>query len=290
MKPIVVKAFQWVRAKDPTFNAGVAKTATATLTNNTGQDLTCTTELYIDVTKVADSGMSASFSLPAGGSLTVNYQVPMPKAGGPYHVYIDVWSGGALLAHYQATEDVTVNPALAITTASLPNGVIGAAYSQTLVASGGSGSYSWSIASGSLPPGLSLSSAGAISGTPTATGTSTFTVQVSDGIGTVTQSLSITIGVALSISTTSLPNGYLSISYSQTLAAAGGSGSYSWSVVSGSLPPGLSLSSAGVISGTPTTAGTYSFTVQVSDGISTKPQSLTITVTSAIGIGTITWV
>ena len=289
MEKIKVKALEWLHSKDPMFNAGETRTAKATVTNNTDQTITCTTELYLDVTKVATSGVSSSFTLQPGGSIDVSYVASMSKVGGPWHVYVDVSSGTTLLAHYQATEDVTVNPALSITTTSLPNGIVGAAYSQTLVAAGGSGSYSWSIASGSLPPGLSLSSAGVISGTPTTAGTYTFTVQVSDGIGTVTQSLSITIGVALSISTTSLPNGYLNIAYSQTLVAAGGSGSYSWSIASGSLPPGLSLSLAGVISGTPTTAGTYTFTVQVSDGISTKTQSLSITITSAIGIGPITW-
>ena len=82
----------------------------------------------------------------------------------------------------------------------------------------------------------------------------------------------------------------LILSYSQTLIASGGGGSYTWSIVSGSLPAGLSLSPGGVISGTPATAGAYSFTVQVSDGVSTATQSLSITITSAIGIGPITWV
>ena len=138
--------------------------------------------------------------------------------------------------------------------------------------------------------GLTLSG-NTISGTPTTAGAYSFTVQVSDGIGTVTQSLSITIGQPLSIGTTSLPNGYINIVYSQTLIASGGGGSYTWSIVSGSLPAGLSLSPGGVISGTPATRqGVYSFTVQVSDGVSTATQSLSITITSAIGIGPITWV
>ncbi len=109
MKPIAVKALQRLRAKDPTFNVGETHTAKATLTNNTGQSLTCTTELYIDVTKVATSGVSQPFTLPAGGSIDVSYVVPMPSSpGGPYHVYIDVSSGGTVIAHYQATEDVTI--------------------------------------------------------------------------------------------------------------------------------------------------------------------------------------
>lgn len=81
-----------------------------------------------------------------------------------------------------------------ITTTSLPNGAIGIAYSQTLAATGGDGSLSWSITAGSLPAGLSLSSAGVISGTPTASGTSNFTVRVADQDNDAdTQALSITI-------------------------------------------------------------------------------------------------
>jgi hypothetical protein len=82
---------------------------------------------------------------------------------------------------------------LTITTTSLPNGVNGNAYSQTVTASGGTGSYSFSLASGTLPAGLSLSASGTISGTPTAAGTSTFTVSVSDGSTSATKILSITI-------------------------------------------------------------------------------------------------
>jgi len=106
---VAVETLEWLHSMDPTFNVGESHTAKATLTNQTDQALTCTTELYLDVTKVATSGVSASFTLPAGGSIEVSYVVPMPaSSGGPYHVYIDVWSGGTLLAHYQPTEDVTV--------------------------------------------------------------------------------------------------------------------------------------------------------------------------------------
>jgi len=195
---VKVRGLSW--KGDPTFTVGETHTAKATLTNQTSQALTCTTELYIDVTKKATSGVSSSFSLPAESSMDVSYVVPFSAAGGPWHVYIDVWSGGALLAHYQATEDVTIStPPLVISTTSLPNGYINITYSQTLAASGGSGSYSWSLASGSLCPGLLLSTAGVISGTPTTAGTYTFTVKVSDGISTATQSLSIIITSAIGI-------------------------------------------------------------------------------------------
>ena len=162
-----------------------------------------------------------------------------------------------------------------ITTSSLPDGTGNIAYSKTLAASGGSGTYTtWSIKSGTLPGALSLnSSTGVISGTPTTSGTSNFTVQVTDSKGaTGSANLSITIQAAPIITPTSLLDGKVNIAYSQTLAASSGSGAYTtWAITSGALPVGLSLLSmpgflsTGVISGTPTTSGTSSFTVQVTD-------------------------
>jgi len=84
----------------------------------------------------------------------------------------------------------------------------------------------------------------------------------------------------LSIITTTLPDGAVGVAYSQTLQASGGTGSYTWSITSGSLPAGLTLSSStGLISGTPTTAAISNFTAQVNDGSTTASQPLSITVT-----------
>ena len=178
---------------------------------------------------------------------------------------------------------------LVVTTTSLPNGQIGVAYSQTLQATGGQTPYSWSTVGGTLPAGLTLSSGGVISGTPTTAGTSNFTVRATDSQGTPDtddQALSITIPANLVITTASLPGGTVGTAYSQTLAATGGVTAYSWSVVSGSLPAGLSLgSSTGAISGTPTTANTYNFTVRVTDSQSpadTDDQALSIVVTAGV--------
>ncbi len=154
-----------------------------------------------------------------------------------------------------------------ITTSSLPEGTVGQSYSATLQAGGGRTPYSWSIAAGSLPSGLSLSSGGTISGTPTSLGTTSFTVRVTgaDGLSS-TRSLSIQVSAAPqapTITTSSLPGGTVGQSYSATLQASGGTTPYSWSIASGSLPSGLSLSSSGTISGTPTSPGTATFTVRV---------------------------
>ena len=179
---------------------------------------------------------------------------------------------------------VGCGPKLAITTTSVPGGTEGEAYTATLVATGGTGEYTWSVISGALPDGLSLS-AGAISGTPTAAGTSNFTVQVNDGKKTLSQALSIVIAeaapVELAITTTSLPGGTVNETYEETLEAVGGTGEYTWSIVSGNLSEGLSLSSAGVISGTPTAAGTSDFTVEVNDGEANVTAELSILVSEA---------
>jgi prepilin-type N-terminal cleavage/methylation domain-containing protein len=187
---------------------------------------------------------------------------------------------------------ITIYSPLSITTTSLPNGTVGSAYSQTLAASGGATPYSWSLSSGSLPAGLSLSSGGSITGAPVSAGTSNFTVQATDSANptqnTATKALSITINYNFSITTASLPDGNVGTAYSQTLNASGGVVPYTWSISAGSLPAGLTLSSAGVISGTPTTGGTSNFTVRVTDNASpshnttTKALSITITSTTTV--------
>ena len=138
--------------------------------------------------------------------------------------------------------------------------------------------------SGALPAGLSLSTAGTISGTPTTAETASFTVQVTSASLSGTASLSITITSAPTVTTSSLPGGTVGVAYSQTLAATGGDGSYSWTISSGVLPAGLSLSAAGTISGTPTAAGAATFTVQVTSAGLSGTASLTITVAAQLDI------
>ncbi len=208
---------------------------------------------------------------PYSGSATIT-----PTADG---VYTYALTCGGMESAF-ATLIVGAPPTLSVTTESLPAGQAGTAYAQTLQASGGVAPYTWSIGSGALPTGLSLApGTGVISGTPTAPGTASFTVQVKDAESTpqsATQNLTITISpVPLAVSTTQLPSGSEGVAYSQTLVATGGITPYSWSITSGTLPTGLSLSSSsGTISGTPTSPATFVFTVQVKDSEST-PQTAT---------------
>ncbi|MFO0699418.1 MAG: putative Ig domain-containing protein [Nitrospira sp.] len=162
---------------------------------------------------------------------------------------------------------------LGITTTTLPGGTVGAAYNQTLVASGGVPGYVWSLNAGSnpLPEGLSLNPAGVISGTPTAAATTTITVKLTDSAGgTATKEFTVTVTAStvqpLAIITSAFPGGTVGTAYNAFLSVAGGTGAKSWSVSSGTLPAGLSLNATtGVISGTPTAAGTSTFTLRIQD-------------------------
>jgi hypothetical protein len=181
---------------------------------------------------------------------------------------------------------------LNITMGSLPDGRVNQPYSETLAAAGGTSPYTWSVTAGSLPDGLTLSSAGVVSGTPTTADTFSFTVRVTDGAAdTATAALSITV-IGLHVDTDSLPDGYTDEAYSATLTAVVGTVPYTWSLALGSLPTGLTLTTVGnegVISGTPTTAGTYSFTVRVTDSDSpsvTATKTLSITIQQRLSVAT----
>jgi len=186
----------------------------------------------------------------------------------------------------------TGGPTYVVLTTSLPGGNVGVAYTpQLLEASVGyEGPNQWSIVAGRLPPGLTIGNAPGeggypdpyttiISGTPTTPGLFNFTVQAYQAGQPplyATQALSIYITGPLTITTPSLPAGAVGVPYSQTFTAAGGpsgGGTQSWSLIGGTLPTGLALSLNGTLAGTPTTAGSYPFTIQVlsssSDGGST---------------------
>jgi uncharacterized repeat protein (TIGR01451 family) len=168
-----------------------------------------------------------------------------------------------------ATFSLTVAaPTIALAPTTLPTPVIGAAYSQTITASGGTAAYSYAIGAGTLPPGLSLSTGGALAGTPTGVGTFNFTVIATDANGfTGSRAYSFTITApTITLTPAALPGAVLGTAYSQTVTASGGTMPYTYSIGSGALPTGLALNaSSGVLSGTPTAAGTFSFTVKAVD-------------------------
>ena len=188
----------------------------------------------------------------------------------------------------QALTLVVVN-AVSVTTTALAQGTTNQAYSVTVAATGGSGTYTWTATG--LPAGLSITSAtGEISGTPTTAATSTVTVTVTDPsppARTTSKSLSLVVALPLAVTTASVPAATQGTAYSTTLAATGGSGTRTWSVVSGSLPSGITLSTGGVLGGTATVSGSFTFTARVSDtGGRTADQSLTLAVVAPLVIST----
>jgi Putative Ig domain len=272
----------------------VAVSPNAALTIDQGQQVNFTASVTNDA---ASKGVT--WSVSGGGTLTgststaVTYNAPTPVTA---NLTVTVTATSVADATKSASVTITVTPPPTVTTTSpLTAGTVGAAYSVTLQASGGSGALAWSLASGTLPNGLSLSSGGVISGTPTAAVTSTFTVQVADSGSpalTATKQLSITVNPApLTIVTSSLPNGTVQSAYSSTLQASGGTTPYTWSVTVGTLPTGLTLNAAtGKISGVPTTSGTSTFTVTATDSATptaqTKSKQFSILVNPVLSIST----
>jgi hypothetical protein len=194
---------------------------------------------------------------------------------------------------------LTVTPIVITSSSTLPSGTVGTAYSQTLTATGGTGTVTWTVAAGNyLPPGLGLATNGVLSGTPTQSAQYRFTVTATDTASHV-RSTTITVsiycpGCAPPTAQTQNANfGTFSIGQVETqLSATGGNGTYAWSVIAGTLPPGLAVrtdkpsffplsASAGLI-GVATTPGTYNFTLRVTSGASTSDQPSTLKVTTLL--------
>jgi Putative Ig domain/Bacterial Ig-like domain (group 2) len=219
-----------------------------------------------------------------------------PTTRGTYSFTVHLADAGPPTQFATTKLTLKVVKPLAIDTSSLPGGTVGAKYSQSLVAFGGTRPYSWSIGpgTGSLPSGLRLNpKTGTITGTPTSAGTSNFLVQVSDAASpgqSATEELSINVVNPLTMTTLTLPTAVLNSQYSMTLAAFGGAQPYTWSISAGSLPVGLTLSpGSGIISGTPTATGQSTFTIEVTD--SKKPSqsvSRTFVVSVVNGFGSTT--
>ncbi len=160
-------------------------------------------------------------------------------------------------------------PVITVGPAGLPNGTANASYLETNTASGGIGIGTFTVTSGLLPVGLNLNTnTGVISGTPTVTGTNIFTVTASDANGCAgSAGYTVVIGCpAITVGPETLPDGSVNTAYLATNTASGGVGSVQFAVTSGLLPTGLSINTnSGIISGTPTVAGTNLFTVTATD-------------------------
>jgi len=216
--------------------AGCAGAACGTFTN-----ITSTTAIYV---------------APASVSATLNVTVTATSVAQPLQ-------SSSVTFH--------VMPPPSIITTDLPAATPSYVYHTSLTASGGVQPLVWTVASGTLPAGMSLNSAGVLFGTPTTGSTTTITIKVTDSSGSPSgavstqQTFNFTVVGVLGVNAGVLPEGKVGTAYSTPLAATGGMPPYFWSIYSGSLPSGLVLQKTGVISGTPTIAGTYSFQMSVID-------------------------
>ncbi|MDE3062520.1 MAG: putative Ig domain-containing protein, partial [Acidobacteriota bacterium] len=290
---------------DTTKSQPITITIPAAPAVSTGSLAAATVGTPYSVTLAGSGGISpytwalSSGTLPASITLTsagVLAGTPMATDAGTYNLTFKVTDSGtptALTSTKALTLTISAAPAIAFATTSLANATYKVAYSATVSASGGAGTLTYNLSTGPLPAGLTLSPAGVISGTPTAAGTFPIAVTASDAFGdSQPQALSLKVVYpALAIAPASLPTAYVNSNYSQTFTATGGSGTgYSYGVASGtSLPAGLTLSPAGVLSGKPTTSGSASFGVTVTDSASnTNTATYTLTINPAVSFTTAT--
>ena len=177
--------------------------------------------------------------------------------------------------------------------ATLPAGTVGAAYSVvTFQANGGTAPYHYAIGEGSLPPGMTLSAAGLLTGTPTAGGVFSITVLATDAESlTASKTYSLTVNpptISVSASAATLPAAAITSPYSESFVASGGTGPYTY-ILTGTLPAGFSLSTAGILSGTATVAGgPYTFTVTATDSSTGTGPYSGVSTTYSLRIGTAT--
>jgi hypothetical protein len=188
---------------------------------------------------------------------------------------------------------IFVDPGLAIENEPVKPATIGQAYSDTLSAksvvtlnppTGSAAQPTWSLLSGSLPPGLTLSEQGLLTGTPTAEGSYGFAVKAQLGNAVDTQEYTLGVRQPLSVKSpfgpARPPSSEVGIRLAKTFTATGGSGTYRWAVVSGTLPPGVVLNATqGTVAGAPQAAGAFAFGVSATDSegrVTTSAAALTV--------------
>ncbi|MBB3923307.1 putative Ig domain-containing protein [Xanthomonas arboricola] len=285
----------------PTASGGFNFTATAT---DSGGSPTSGARAYTLTVAVATTTFPAT-SLPAGTAGQAYSSALNPATGGvapytyavtagalPAGITLDGSSGaltgtpgsvGSFSFSVTATDSTTGTPSQAtrsytltiaappivVAPSALPAATRGTAYSQTLSASGGTAPYTYALASGTLPAGITLASNGTLSGTATVEGSFNLTVTATDaGSFTGNQAYTLTVaGPNLVLPASTLPAGTAGQAYSAAITpATGGTAPYTYALTGGVLPAGVVVDAAtGTLSGTPTVAGTFNFTLTVSD-------------------------
>jgi putative Ig domain-containing protein len=216
----------------------------------------------------------ASGPLPAGLTLSATGVISGSPSGAPgtYPIIAEVQDAFGMSAPKPLSVVVTSSSPvpLDITTPTpLPQGSVGDAYSLLMTATGGSGTgYVFSITGGDLPPGLNLASNGQISGAPTSVvSAAPVTIRVRDSLNTpfAKAFTMTTVDLRPSITNVALDPAEVGVGYSDQLMGQGGTGPYTFANILGPLPTGMSLSTSGALTGTPTTAGTYPVRFRITD-------------------------
>jgi hypothetical protein len=231
-----------------TDNGGGSYTVDATILGQPCGQTTGGTVLRVDVTSSGPDGL---------GSVTVTSVRVRECDNSP--VAVDPGPAASLKVQFTP---------LAIAPATLPSGMTGASYHQVLVASLGTAPYVFGLTSGTLPPGVTLTPDGIVDGVPTSGGSYPITVGVTDAFGCAgTRDYTLLVDcVPLAVNAALAPDGLLGASYLAGFTATGGSGAITWSVGSGELPDGLTLTpSSGQLAGTPATPGTFTFSLTATD-------------------------
>ena len=235
-----------------------------------------------DISWELQSGsLPSNLTLGSGGIISGT-----PPTAGTYSFTVKATDslGTVVLKPYK----LLIKNCVGISTSMVPNATVGTAFSNTLVVTGGTAPYTWSVADGVTPPGLTLSNTGVLSGKATAYGNYNYTLSVTDVNGsTASKYLSQTVLASAWTISTAVTYGTKDLQYWFTMTATGGAGDKTWTLQSGTLPPGLNLGPDGIISGTPVTAGAYAFTVKATDSLGvTVTKSYTLTIKNSVSIST----
>ncbi len=264
-----------------------ANSNAVTLTADKPSTITQGTVVHITAVVANDtSNAGVTWNTPAHGTLSsitttsATYTAPALAAG--QSVSDTVKATSVTFPSQNMSLTFTVEGAPQITTTTLPTGTVNGTYSATVNVAGGIAPFSWVIASGALPANLSLSASTTnsviITGIPATVGLSApFTIKATDSTAASTTSGALTVSIGnLGIATaTPLPPASAGDAYSLQFQASGGTAPYMWAVTTGSsLPASITLSSSGLLSGTPQTAATSTFNVTVTDS-EVPPASLT---------------
>ena len=199
-----------------------------------------------------------------------------PTSEGNYHFVVKAQDGNPVdVKEYTLSVRQPVSVTSPFGPARQPNSEVGLRLEKTFTATGGSGTYTWALASTTLPAGVVLDSTrGAIAGMPRAAGVFAFDVTATDSEGRVaTSAAALTVARRLTIRTGRLKPAKVARTYRTKLATVGGVRPVKWSVVSGRLPPGLKLSQrTGAITGTPRQSGRFRVTLAARDALGAKSQ------------------